>query len=85
MSHRGGPTGFLQLAEQGGGTVLRWAEYQGNNMFQTLGNLMLNPKAGLLILDFDTGVIRCRYLGLRYRTVSRVLLLGIMPHYYCAE
>lgn len=55
MSHRGGPTGFLQLAEQDGGTVLRWAEYQGNNMFQTLGNLMLNPKAGLLILDFETG------------------------------
>jgi predicted pyridoxine 5'-phosphate oxidase superfamily flavin-nucleotide-binding protein len=30
-------------------------DYNGNSMFNTLGNLTVNPHAGLLFIDFDTG------------------------------
>jgi hypothetical protein len=32
-----------------------WPDYSGNNMFQTLGNLTVNPHAGLLFIDFAHG------------------------------
>lgn len=52
VSHRGGRPGFIESL--GGGT-LRFADYRGNAMFNTLGNLELDPRAGLLVPDFDTG------------------------------
>ena len=52
VSHRGGHPGFVQVLSE---RVLAWPDYVGNMMFQTLGNLALNPKAGLLFLDFDGG------------------------------
>ena len=30
-------------------------DYSGNQMFMTLGNLMVDERAGLLFIDFDTG------------------------------
>ncbi|PNW84703.1 hypothetical protein CHLRE_03g155350v5 [Chlamydomonas reinhardtii] len=58
ISHRGGPPGFLRLERDprgGPNPVLRWADYAGNNMFQTLGNLATDARAGLLIVDWATG------------------------------
>ena len=52
VSHRGGPAGFVGVASSGGGTVLYWPDYRGNSMFCTLGNLELDPRAGLLFVDF---------------------------------
>jgi predicted pyridoxine 5'-phosphate oxidase superfamily flavin-nucleotide-binding protein len=52
VSHRGGPAGFLRLSADGTITV---PDYPGNLFFNTLGNLMLNPRAGLLFADFDRG------------------------------
>lgn len=52
VSHRGGPPGFIEIT--GPGTV-RFADYAGNSMFNTLGNLHLDERAGLLIPDFETG------------------------------
>jgi len=51
-SHRGGNPGFLQALSP---TRLRWPDYRGNSMFMTLGNISANPRAGLLIPDWDTG------------------------------
>ncbi len=51
VSHRGGPTGFVRVA----GDRLRIPDYSGNRYFNTLGNFLLNPQAGLLFLDFTTG------------------------------
>ncbi|MEV0533042.1 pyridoxamine 5'-phosphate oxidase family protein [Kitasatospora sp. NPDC050463] len=51
-SHRGGNPGFLRAV---GPDRLRWPEYAGNSMFMTLGNLELDPRAGLLLPDFETG------------------------------
>ena len=52
-SHRGGRPGFVEAAA--GGRRLAFPDYSGNRMFQTLGNLTVNPRAGLLFLDWETG------------------------------
>ncbi|MFJ9445569.1 pyridoxamine 5'-phosphate oxidase family protein [Kitasatospora sp. NPDC101235] len=51
-SHRGGFPGFLEPVAP---NRLRWPEYPGNSMFLTLGNLELDPRAGLLLPDWETG------------------------------
>lgn len=48
-SHRGGSPGFMRLDED----VIRIPDYPGNSMFGTLGNISVNPQAGLCILDFE--------------------------------
>ncbi|MFI1990849.1 pyridoxamine 5'-phosphate oxidase family protein [Actinoplanes sp. NPDC020271] len=50
-SHRGGPPGFVRVDDRG----LWWPDYPGNNMFNSLGNLAVNPEAALLFPDFATG------------------------------
>jgi uncharacterized protein len=51
-SHRGGDPGFVQVLD---GSRLAWPDYSGNRMFQTLGNLHADPRAGLLFVDFSSG------------------------------
>ncbi|TAN47638.1 MAG: pyridoxamine 5'-phosphate oxidase family protein [Rhodospirillales bacterium] len=51
VSHRGGALGFVQLDDG----CLRIPDYPGNSMFGTLGNFAVNPRAGLMFLDFQTG------------------------------
>lgn len=51
-SHRGGFPGFVQVVNS---NKLVFPDYSGNNMFQTFGNLIVNPKAGLLFIDFAQG------------------------------
>jgi predicted pyridoxine 5'-phosphate oxidase superfamily flavin-nucleotide-binding protein len=51
-SHRGGLPGFVHI--DGAGRLL-FPDYPGNRMFQTLGNISVNPYAGLLFLDFMQG------------------------------
>lgn len=53
VSHRGGMPGFVKRE----GNTLTIPDYAGNNFFNTLGNFLVNPKAGLLFPDFDTGNI----------------------------
>lgn len=52
VSHRGGNAGFVRI---GGDGVLTIPDFAGNLFFNTLGNIVLNPKAGLVFADFDTG------------------------------
>jgi ferredoxin-NADP reductase/predicted pyridoxine 5'-phosphate oxidase superfamily flavin-nucleotide-binding protein len=51
VSHRGGRPGFVAVE----GNTLTIPDYAGNNLFNTLGNFLLNPKAGLLFPNFETG------------------------------
>ena len=51
-SHRGGSTGFIELLED---DTLKIPDYVGNNLFNTLGNFVQVPKAGLLFMDFEKG------------------------------
>lgn len=50
-SHRGGAPGFVQVADD----VIRFPDYFGNSMFNTLGNIAENPATGLLFIDFTSG------------------------------
>ncbi len=51
-SHRGGAPGFVAVTD---GTHLRIPDYAGNNFFNTIGNLLENPRIGLVFVDFETG------------------------------
>jgi predicted pyridoxine 5'-phosphate oxidase superfamily flavin-nucleotide-binding protein len=55
ISHRGGPPGFVVVEESGAASALLVPDYTGNFMFNTLGNLTVHPRAGLLFMDFDYG------------------------------
>ena len=52
VSHRGGQPGFLGIDAAGAIVV---PDFRGNGFFQTIGNLVAFPQAGLLIPDFATG------------------------------
>ncbi len=51
-SHRGGNPGFVEILND---TTLKIPDYPGNSMFNTLGNFMSKPQAGLLFVDFKEG------------------------------
>ena len=51
-SHRGGRPGCVRVLND---HRLAWPDYFGNTMFQTLGNISVNPQAGLLFIDFKSG------------------------------
>lgn len=49
-SHRGGHSGFVRILNEG---RLRVPDYAGNRMYNTLGNFTVNPRAGIVFLDFE--------------------------------
>ncbi len=51
-SHRGGNPGFVRVPDE---RTLIWRDYSGNAMFNTLGNLETDGRAGLFFPDFATG------------------------------
>ncbi len=55
ISHRGGQPGFIHIEEHNGQDSLLIPDFAGNSHFNTLGNFLLNPRAGLLFIDFDQG------------------------------
>ena len=48
-SHRGGKRGFVQVVND---QLLKIPDYAGNSLYNTLGNFLVNPNAGLLFIDF---------------------------------
>jgi predicted pyridoxine 5'-phosphate oxidase superfamily flavin-nucleotide-binding protein len=50
-SHRGGPAGFVHADHN----TVEWPDYPGNNMFNSFGNLEIDPTAALLFVDFESG------------------------------
>ncbi|WP_295951348.1 pyridoxamine 5'-phosphate oxidase family protein [Rhodoferax sp.] len=56
VSHRGGKPGFVRVDQDAAGQQwLTVPDLVGNYFFNTLGNLLLQPQAGLLFIDFETG------------------------------
>lgn len=51
-SHRGGEAGFVSVLSD---ASLSFPDYAGNNHFNTFGNLVLDPRVGLLFVDIKTG------------------------------
>ena len=51
VSHRGGQPGFVKIDAN----TLTVPDYSGNYLFNTLGNFLINPKAGLIFIDYTSG------------------------------
>jgi predicted pyridoxine 5'-phosphate oxidase superfamily flavin-nucleotide-binding protein len=51
ISHRGGEPGFVKIE----GDTLLIPDYLGNRYFNTLGNMLLEPRAAILLIDFRNG------------------------------
>ncbi len=52
VSHRGGMPGFVRVDNA---NTLTTPDFSGNRFFNTLGNLVHDPRAGLLFVDFESG------------------------------
>lgn len=51
-SYKGGDPGFVRVVDD---ATLAFPAFDGNGMFRTLGNLAVNPRVGLLFIDFESG------------------------------
>jgi predicted pyridoxine 5'-phosphate oxidase superfamily flavin-nucleotide-binding protein len=49
-SYKGGVTGFVRVLDE---HTLAFPSYDGNGMFRSLGNVLVNPRVGLLFIDFE--------------------------------
>lgn len=63
-SYKGGAPGFVRVT---GASELLFPSYDGNGMFRSLGNVMVNQAVGLLFIDFERG------RRLRVNGVARVV------------
>lgn len=52
ISHKGGAPGFIRIDDV---KTLVVPDFIGNSYFNTIGNLMCDPRAGLLFIDFESG------------------------------
>lgn len=51
VSHRGGKPGFINVK----GNTINFPDFSGNKFFNTLGNILLDPRVGILFWDNETG------------------------------
>jgi predicted pyridoxine 5'-phosphate oxidase superfamily flavin-nucleotide-binding protein len=58
-SYKGGDPGFVRVVDE---RTIAFPSYDGNGMYLSLGNLLANPRVGLLFIDFD-GQKRLRLNG----------------------
>jgi len=49
-SYKGGLPGFVRVLDE---QTLAFPDYNGNGMFRSLGNILVNPHVGLLFIDFE--------------------------------
>jgi predicted pyridoxine 5'-phosphate oxidase superfamily flavin-nucleotide-binding protein len=63
-SFKGGDPGFVRTIDE---NLLEWADYDGNRMYRSLGNILRSPKVGLLFIRFD---------GTRFDGAARLRING---------
>jgi predicted pyridoxine 5'-phosphate oxidase superfamily flavin-nucleotide-binding protein len=49
-SYKGGLPGFVRIVDA---HTLAFPSYDGNGMFRSLGNIRVNPRVGMLFIDFE--------------------------------
>jgi uncharacterized protein len=69
-SYKGGDPGFVRVVDE---RTIAFPSYDGNGMFLSLGNVEVNPRVGLLFVDFD-GRRRLRLNGLARASAEDALL-----------
>jgi uncharacterized protein len=50
-SYKGGLPGFVRVIDE---HTLAFPDYDGNGMYRSWGNLLVNPNVGLLFIDFES-------------------------------
>jgi predicted pyridoxine 5'-phosphate oxidase superfamily flavin-nucleotide-binding protein len=60
-SFKGGARGFVRVT---GADELAFPDYDGNGMFKSLGNILVNPDVGLLFIDMHEKPRRLRVNGI---------------------
>jgi predicted pyridoxine 5'-phosphate oxidase superfamily flavin-nucleotide-binding protein len=50
-SYKGGRPGFVRVLDE---RTLAWGDYDGNGQFRSLGNVLVNPRVGMLFVDFQS-------------------------------
>ena len=85
-SFKGGAPGFVQVT---GANELAFPDYDGNGMFKSLGNVLVNRNVGLLFIDMHQKPKRLRVNGearvsrndpLLARTVGAQLMVRVTAH-----
>jgi predicted pyridoxine 5'-phosphate oxidase superfamily flavin-nucleotide-binding protein len=51
-SYKGGEPGFVRVLDE---HTIAFPSYDGNGMFLTAGNMLVNPEVGLLFISFERG------------------------------
>jgi hypothetical protein len=51
-SYKGGEPGFVQVLD---GRTVAFPNYDGNGMYLSTGNVIVNPNVGMLFIDFEQG------------------------------
>jgi predicted pyridoxine 5'-phosphate oxidase superfamily flavin-nucleotide-binding protein len=51
-SYKGGEPGFVRVLDQ---HTLAFPNYDGNGMYLSTGNVLVNPNVGMLFIDFERG------------------------------
>jgi predicted pyridoxine 5'-phosphate oxidase superfamily flavin-nucleotide-binding protein len=51
-SYKGGDPGFVRVLDE---RTIAFPNYDGNGMYLSMGNLLMNPSVGLLFIDFEKG------------------------------
>jgi ferredoxin-NADP reductase len=78
-NHRGGPPGFVRVAKNAPEeVVVVYPEYSGNRLYESLGNLYLNPKIGIAVPDFDTSDVL--YLTGTTKILAGADASALIPH-----
>ena len=49
-SYKGGEPGFVRVLDE---RTIAWPNYDGNGMYLSMGNLLVNPNVGLLFINFE--------------------------------
>src|ERR1700736_6163237 len=50
-SYKGGDPGFVRVLDE---TTIAFPCYDGNGMYLSMGNVLVNPNVGLLFVDFES-------------------------------
>ncbi len=82
IQHRGGPAGFLRVLD---GNTVGFADFSGNRQYITQGNLAVNPRAHLFLIDY-THQRRIKVWGTaRVVEGDEALMARLMPEGYKAR
>ena len=74
-SYKGGEPGFVRVLDE---RTIAFPNYDGNGMFVTAGNMLVNPHVGLLFIDWE----RRKRLRLRLNGVASIHEQDeLLPHY----